>query len=145
MLDNQGQYTNAGSTLICYDLTTGDSLWQVNYNGDSKTIYEIPFRYRHGFRLGEFGLELFGFGCISAYYNAKPITFDRGFMSKRVISLTDGSDIEHLLNTNQADQYVGYFNLPCPIIQRYKQYFYYWTTGPGFLDPSYNHYFRPVI
>lgn len=145
LLDNEGQYTNAGSTLICYDLMTGDSLWQINYNGNSSTLNEIPFRYRHGFKLGEFGIELLGFGSFTAFYKSKPASFDWGFMSKRVISIKDGSDLEHVFNTNFSESYANYFNLPSPIIPRNKQYFYYRTTGSAFLDPSYHHYFRPRI
>ncbi len=151
LLDNEGEFTKDGSTLICYDFNSGDSLWQINYKSNLK-MYAIPtrdpdeysFRYRHGFKLTEFGLELFGFGDYSLHYNGHP-KIDVGYISKREISLRDGSIINHIFNINHDDKYVGNQSVAHPIFHYRGQYFHYRNNGIKKIDPIYTYSFRPQI
>jgi len=151
LLDNEGKYTSDGSTLICYNYNNGDSLWQMNYRSNLQSVSvfsmnpnEYSFRYRNSFELNEDGIDLLGYGDFSKHINI-PVHFDRGFFSYRKISTLNGSDINHVFNTNYTERFRGSYNLPIPIIKRKNQYFYYILNGLAKIDPEFTQSFRPVI
>lgn len=124
LLDNVSYGKDNGSTLVCYDIHTGDSLWQRNYNR-SHNDKHYGYTYFFGYRLLANDLELFGRATIdTVLYNIRD--YYPGFLNRRLVS-KDGEDLIDFTNNHMLDRVVFISSLPPHYIGDNWYAFYYET------------------
>ena len=124
LLDDGGIFEETGSTLICYNLQTGDSLWQNNYNFKS---YGSGLTAWSDFReLGDH-VEILG-------DETKDTTIENwkgfytGFTSRRIVN-ADGSDQELFINWNSNDRVNFNASFPPHYLEGNDYAFFYQLGG----------------
>lgn len=124
LLDDAGIQGETGSTLICYNLQTGDSLWQKNYN---KNFYGSGLTVWTDFREKGNYIEILGdetkdttLGNFRNYYS--------GFTSRRTIN-EDGNDIDIFINWNDNDRVSYNASLPPHYLEGTDYAFTYQVGG----------------
>lgn len=135
LLDNTGFKEQIGSTLACYDLTTGDSLWQKNFNTWN---YNAGYNYNWDFRIQNPYLELFGEASIQEGSG----NFPKGYVSRRVIDEL-GNDIELYTNKDFHDRVSFQQSIP-PIYLEGQDFAFFYRSGIS-KDSNYNYAIWPYI
>lgn len=124
LLDDAGILDETGSTLICYDLQTGDSLWQKNYN---KNFFGSGLTAWNDFReLGDH-VEILG-DEMKDTLDGTTRRYLSGFTSRRIVN-DDGSDKELFINWNIDERVYSFASFPPHYLEGSDYAFFYQLGG----------------
>lgn len=124
LLDNADVMDQVGSTLICYNLETGDSLWQKNYN---RNYFGSGLTVSWDFRENGDYLEILGDETKDTTWGATRL-FWAGFTSRRIIK-EDGSDKNLLINWKFTDRVNFNGSIPPHYLEGTDYAFFYQVGG----------------
>lgn len=126
------------NTLICYNHSSGDSLWQRNYN---RQFYKYGSNFNRGFRRIGRNLELFGnLAKDTTFFNLRQYYY--GFTHYKLID-EFGSDLIEIINLNSKDAVGGLSSNPIHYLEGSDYAFYYIQRGST--NPEFTHSVYPYI
>ncbi|MBK9631763.1 MAG: hypothetical protein IPO62_11960 [Saprospiraceae bacterium] len=139
LLDNGGGFSNPGSTLICYNHNTGDTIWQRNYN---LKFYGKGFTYFWDMQNFGENIELFGYAWKDTIlYNISGLK--AGFTHLRKVD-KNGHDIEEKINLENHNRVTFQECVP-PVYLEGHDHAWFYQVGYIESGSSYNHFAKPWV